>query len=357
MAPPSRIAILGRDQGGLGARSRELLSGCEFRRFADPFVQFDQLQQFAPELCLVVGSPPEFELFGLLRLLRERDEGLRILVAVDQESFRQCRALCERIGAEVCTTPIDDPSLLRALIGEEPESADSRDEAERLFYELCRSLSDEVNNPLLFIDGHLALLEVRREGGLEQDEQDLLDAARQGIARIARCLDTLRFASDAHPRPDLTSSHPLSEALEEAHRRSDEPVRQRLGPLPTDAGVGVEVDRRLCVESLRRLLHLTADLADPDTKVDLSLQQDERHGLLEFRLQSARLRAGTQPELARAVLTRGALRGTPAALRLSVLDLAIRRHGGRFELRGDGDVLVLTTGWPRASQAPTPPAD
>lgn len=351
MRLPERIALIGRDDRGLGPRVLAVLEDAVLSRFPDPFVDFEAIRKFRPDLALVLGESLDLEAFGVLRLVRHSLGSLRILLALDERSRVEHAAPAGRLGAQILTLPADDVQLARALRGPEAGASDARDEAERIFFELCRSLSDEVNNPLLFVDGHLALLEAQLDPNLTQDTKDLLTSARGGLQRIGRAVDAIRFAADAHPRRNPRAPVPMSELVQDALRRSPEDVRATVLP-PSGAEANrhpVAVDRRLAVDTLLRLLSVVSDLSDAEATVTTHLSVRSEHVILRALLPSSRLTLPAEPQPVRPLLAQGTLRGSPIALRLSVVDLALRRQSGRLELSGDGGALRIDASLPLAT--------
>lgn len=198
MERPVRIAALGPLDDALLAALRALPLRPEVRTARSVLLVGDGLLRWQPEVLVVAfGDAPEEEI-GALRLWRQLAPDTGVLVATDAAGELAATALAARLPARVFVFP-GPPGQLAALLEQAREHSD-RPRAD-LFVDLVRGIADEINNPLLYVSGHLQLLRATLVAPAQRDQADLVAAALAGIARIDAAIARLHAISRAARGP------------------------------------------------------------------------------------------------------------------------------------------------------------
>jgi len=198
MDSPARIAVVGPVDDRLVADLRALPLAPEVRRWTSVCTDIDALARFQPSLLLIALDPASAEEIGALRLLRQLWPAVGVLLVTTSAREANDTALSKRIGARLLVDP-DVPGRLAEAIEQVFHGAD-RPRGD-VFVDLARGVADEVNNPLMFVAGHLQLLRGSLDPAVERDKRDQVGAALGGVQRIQAAVDRLRLVAEAAGGP------------------------------------------------------------------------------------------------------------------------------------------------------------
>ncbi|MEO6594230.1 MAG: hypothetical protein ABIP94_05710, partial [Planctomycetota bacterium] len=180
MDRPVRIAVVGSTDERLVGDLRRLPLRPEVRPCVSLCADSEALARFEPDLLLIaLGSDPAEEL-GALRLLHQLWPAMGVIVVSTAVDELANTPIARRLSARLLVYP-DAPGQLAATI-EQARLGSDRPHAE-VFVDLAHGIADEINNPLLFVSGHLQLLRASLEGAQERDRRDQIAAALAGVQR------------------------------------------------------------------------------------------------------------------------------------------------------------------------------
>src|SRR5690606_23247906 len=142
-----------------------------------------------PDTLFVDAKRLEAEQVGALRALARSIDGLRFVLVTDPDDEVALAPLAERLGACLLVRPLDRRRVAAVLsmVGAPPGHP-----GPDTFLDLAKGVSDELNNPLLFVLGHLQLLESLLDPQRDTEALEQLHAARRGLDRITTTMDRIR---------------------------------------------------------------------------------------------------------------------------------------------------------------------
>jgi len=208
-----RIAVVGPVDNHLVDDLRGLPLSPEVRGFQSVHGDTEALSGFEPDLLVASVADTQAEDIGALRLLRNLWNHLGIILVTDIAGEIEAVPVAARIGARVLIYP-DKPGLLaatveQALLGGDRPRAD-------VFLDLAHGMADEINNPLLFVSGHLQLLHAGLDPTTDRGRRDQVRSVLDGVNRIQVTLDRLRLLSQAANGPRSRQPVDLAELLRTA---------------------------------------------------------------------------------------------------------------------------------------------
>ncbi len=197
MDRPARIAVVGPVDDRLLADLRALPLHPEVRRWSSLCGDSEAVVQFqADVLCITFGPDPAEEI-GALRLLKNLWPALGVVLVTDAAHELRHAPLAARLGAQLLVP--DAPGQLAAVL-EQARLGGNRPRPE-VFHDLARGVADEINNPLMFVAGHLQLLRGGLDPNTETARREQLDAVLAGVKRIQTGVDRLRLVAEAAHGP------------------------------------------------------------------------------------------------------------------------------------------------------------
>ena len=223
MDRPVRIAVVGNVPDGLVADLRQLPLQPEVRPMVSVVADTDALMRFQPDVLLVRLEGDPSENVGAIKLLRQIWPALVVGVVSESDDELAMVPVAKRLSAEQIVYP-DAPGHLAAAVERLLQGGDRP--APELFVDLAHGLADEINNPLMFVSGHLQLLKAQLDADELAKQAGQIEAALNGLGRIQASVDRLRLLSQAADGPtredrvDLAAL--LTNALEE--RSQDAPA-------------------------------------------------------------------------------------------------------------------------------------
>ncbi|MBL8728750.1 MAG: HAMP domain-containing histidine kinase [Planctomycetes bacterium] len=255
MDRPARIAVVGPATDRLLADLRALPLNPEVRRWSSLCNDSEAVVQFqADVLCIAFGPDPAEEV-GALRALRNLWPAMGVVLVTDAAHELRDAPLAARLGAQLLVP--DAPGQLAAVL-EQARLGGNRPRPE-VFHDLARGVADEINNPLMFVAGHLQLL----RGSLDPNaagHREQLDSALAGVQRIQAGVDRLRLVAEAAHGPARREPVDLALLLSAAvaARRSD---REHATLTIAAGGHTVPGDPEQLGAALLGLLQFADDLA------------------------------------------------------------------------------------------------
>lgn len=272
MDRPVRIAVVGPVDEKLAGDLRQLPLRPEVRHIATLVDDTEILMRFQPDVLLVqFGDSPEEDV-GAVRLLQRMWPALRVAVVTSTEKEIASAPIATRLGSRLIVYP-DTPGQLAALLEQMLHGGD-RPKPE-LFVDLAHGLSDEINNPLMFVSGHLQLLRATFSSPDDQGRRDQVDAALTGLQRIQQAVDRLRLLSQAADGPARREAVDLaviiSDAVADRHPEAETAnVTMPPGPQP------VHGDREQLALAVHAIVRFADELAAavPDCNLQLTASDD-----------------------------------------------------------------------------------
>ncbi|MGB3966519.1 MAG: hypothetical protein WBO45_07285, partial [Planctomycetota bacterium] len=199
MDRPVRIVVAGPVDPRLPGELRQLPLQPEVHTVPSLLSDSETVLRCQPDVLMLGLGPDAAEEVGGIRLLQRLWPGLGVVLVVAAEGETAVAALAARLRAHVLVFP--DATAQLAAVLEQALLHSDRPRAD-VFVDLARGVADEVNNPLLFVSGHLQLLLAGFDAAAERTRRDQVGAAMAGIGRVTAAVDRLRqlAAAAAGPR-------------------------------------------------------------------------------------------------------------------------------------------------------------
>lgn len=332
MERSARIAVAGPVDDRLAGDIRQLPLRPEVRAVGSVVADSEALLRFQPDvLVLALGAEPSEEV-GAVRLLRQLWPALGVVVATAPAQEVAATALAQRMRALVLVYP-DAPGQLAAIL-EQARLQSDRPRADT-FVDLARGVADEINNPLMFVSGHLQLLRANLQAP-ERDRRDQLGAALSGLARIEAVVGRLRALSQAANGPRTRADVDLAALLADA-----------LGMAPRDTshagivvGEGEHVvrgDRDQLAAAVTAVLRFADELAAAGDTTQLALETRDGAQQLRVHAQGSGVASWQLPQTFEPYYPSRALRSQGGGLGLFLAQTVVLAHRGQAVARRLGD--------------------
>ncbi len=327
MERAARIAVVGPVPDQLVADLRSLPLRPEVRTFTSLYGDTEQMARFEPDL-LITALRNESEEIGALKLLHSLWPTVGVALVTDAESELARGPIAARIGAHLLVYP-EKPGHLAAAIEHALQGSD-RPRAD-VFLDLAHGIADEINNPLLFVSGHLQLLRASFDPQMERDRRDQIGAALEGVQRIQASVDRLRLLSQAANGPKRPVPVDLAALLAREVQAS-----------PPSPAAAIELPPRPCVvhgdaehlaTALQALVRFRDDLAMMGTPTSLSLSAEEHAVRLRLLASGRGLASWRLPHTFEPYYPNRILRGQGHGLSLFVAQTVVLGHRGQATAR------------------------
>lgn len=348
MEPRDRIAAIGALDERLLAELRALPTRPDARTFRSLAADGGDLLRFEPAIAVVALCADAAEDVGALRLLRQLWPALGVVLVGGGADEAATIGHARRLGAQPLVWPAPPGALAAAL--EQARHGGDRPRAEA-FVDLARGVADEVNNPLLFVAGHLQLLQacLRPE---DADARAQVDAALAGTARIAASVDRLQALAHAAAGPRRLADVDVAElwraALAARPRTADNArAATPAGPCP------VHGDRDQLAIAVAALLQFGDELAAAEATAAVAAEALPDACRLRLVAHGGLLAHWQLPRSFEPYAPTRALRGQNPGLGLSLVQAVVLGHGGQAQARrlADGGLqfdFLLPRGGPAA---------
>jgi signal transduction histidine kinase len=331
-----RIALVEAGDSPLAEDLEGLSSSPRVRRFSTLFGDPEPIRRFRPTVLMIQTAGLGGEEIGAMRLLRALLPAATMVLVGDAADEVDLRRLGERFQARLLLRPYTHGelagSMARAVAGNSRPS-------EEVFLDLARGIADEINNPLLFISGHLQLLHQHLDPGRDRARLDEVKAAQEGVQRIVGTVEKMRLLSRAASLDGTGEPVDLVPLLTEAVARAERGTgrRPRLS-LPRGAEQGTVTGHRALLEAaLGELCQLAIGFMGAGCQVSLSLARLVRGPRLRMRVQGDGLEDWQLPRTFEPYFLNRILRGSPHGLGLFLVQTVVHAHGGQALARRSAD--------------------
>jgi signal transduction histidine kinase len=327
MDRPLRIAVVGAVDDRLVGDLKQLPLRPDLRVCRSLLTDSDALLQFQPDVLVVALTASDAEEIGALRLLRQLWPTLGVLVVSDVAHEVAQAGLAQKLRALLLVHP-DTPGQLAALV-EQARLGSDRPRADT-FVDLARGVADEINNPLMFVSGHLQLLRANLQAP-EQDRRDQISAALDGLQRIATAIERLRMVSQAASGPRSRDDVDLAAALREATAM---PRGSEHAKLAVDDGVHVvRGEREQLVAAVAAIVRFADDLAAAGATTELALTAMPSARRLRVSAAGNAVASWHLPHSFEPFYPSRALRGLSAGLGVFLAQTIVLAHRGQATAR------------------------
>ena len=329
MDRPVRIAAVGPVDEKLVGDLRQLPLRPEVRHVASLVDDTEILMRFQPDLLLVqFGDAPEEDI-GAVRLLQRLWPSLGVAVVTSTGQEVASGPIAKRLASRLIVYP-DTPGQLAAVLEQMLHGGD-RPRPE-LFVDLAHGLSDEINNPLLFVSGHLQLLRAALDGPAEQGRRDQVDAALTGLKRIQTAVDRLRLLSQAangpHQRDTVDLTALITRAVAERENDTD------AASITTPPGPQlVEGDREQLALAISAIVRFADEVAQAVTESHLQLSVTDDAYRLRVVARGSGLATWQLPNTFEPFYPQRLLRGHSNGLGLFLAQTVVLGHRGQATVR------------------------
>ncbi len=330
MTSPPPIALLGSPAADFLARLQAAAGTGRLTRFASATEDARAIVALAPGHLVLHDPTGSGEEAGALRVLRDLLPACLFVITAGEAAAAGLEPLRAALRARFVAAP-GKPAEWQQLFA--PGASRDID----LACELARALSDEINNPLLFVAGHVQLLRQSLDADRERDLLARLVPIAQNLQRIEATMARVRLLVKATTARASTQPVMLAPLLLQAAGTAVRPLVPAELATATTPG-----DPALVQAIVEHLASSGLTLAAPGTQPTLALVA-RREGL-RLRLEL------TPPPGSEALLPRDfepyelhrLLRASGVQLSLLVVQAVAQALGGaaRGRARPDGRVVV-----------------
>ena len=340
MDRPLRVGLVGRGESALLSQLRALPGRPEARSFEGLFGQTGAILAFEPDalfVCVSAEDRPE-ELAGALLLLRGIRPGCAVILVASKAQEIALAPVCARIDAQLLCEPWAPAQLLAAY--DHALCGGDRPRAE-VFLDLVHGIADEINNPLMFLMGHLQLLQLQMPPEKSNDAMEQVTAALVGAQRVHETVERMRKIGRAAAGPRRADPFDLAAevsrmALE--HQGGSEPlvvVRD-----PADASFTMLGDAEILRPAFSGLVALANEFQKEGCETHLSAMRMQGAVRLRLSLQGKPLKDWDLPRSYEPYYLSRLLRGSAQGLALFHVQAAAHGHRGRATARRLPDATV-----------------
>jgi nitrogen-specific signal transduction histidine kinase len=326
-----RIGVAGLADPRLHEALRALPTRPEVQVLPDLYGGIELLLQQPADVLFLAAEADSARQAGALRLFRGVQPTTAVVLVAPLAREIELAPLIEQTGARLLMLPLQ-PGAVAAVL-EQALSGSDRPREEQ-FLDLARGFADEVNNPLLFLTGHLQLLQSGFEVGAERDRRDQVAAALAGAQRVQGLVDRIQQIARAAGGPRRSEPLDLAAAMQtEIARLPSLPAALHLLLEPETARFQVLADPDLLAPALTLFVQVAGELLQLRCSAQLSLTRLQ--GAVRVRLQLAGpgVAGWRLPRTFEPYYLNRTLRGTSHGLSLLLVQTAVHAHGGQATAR------------------------
>lgn len=340
----TRIAVVAAHETDLGARLGALAHPLLVRRYDDLYADAAAIHRFDAAALFVVAHSVGDEEAGALRMVQALQADLSVVLVCDPDDEVQQRALASRIGAAILVTPFSSGQLAAVL--DSAVASTPRPSAEALL-DLARGISDEINNPLMFVDGHLQLLQRTLQDEAHRPGLEQVEMIREGLERIRRTMERVRLLAQAG---DADTSRQPVDLGRLAHHLAASSLAVTAPTVPDSAVV--RGDAELLAALLDHLGRVAAALLEAGGDARLQIAAGPGNVVITALVDARSLPTWQLPRTFEPYYLTRILRGTPHGLSLFLVQVIAQTHGGRAMARWtQSGELALEVELPRSHGA------
>ena len=338
MDRPVRIAIANGRDPPLAGELAALPMATAIATFGSLFADTEALVAHAPDLLFVGddAAADGAELSGAIRLLQALRPDLAVVIVAEATREVALHDVCTRTGARLLRTPLQAGELSSVV---DHALAGGNRPREEVFLDLARGFADEINNPLLFLMGHLQLLQLQCE---TEELRQQLATAMSGAARIQSTVERVRLLAQAASGPRQIDLVDLRAELQTGIAQHFTAAPPPVLCEPDSASFTIRGDRELLRPAIDLLLRVAAELQGLGTAAHCVLTRFERAVRLRLQLVGPGLESWRLPRTFEPYYLNHLLRGSSHGLALFVVQAAVHGHRGLCTARRlPGDALAI----------------
>jgi len=331
MKQAMRIGLVSLDDPQVLQHLRALPSQPRISTFGDLYGHVGAILDERPELLLVGTDDCDRDLAGALRLLRGLLPDLPVVIVVPTAREVEYAPTCRRAGAHLLLIPLRPGALANAL---EQALTGSDRPSPQLFLDLARGFADEINNPLLFLIGHLQLMLTDTGAETESDQRQQIQAALDGADRIQATVERIRLLSRAADGPRDQRPIDLGAEFRNALRRQ-QPGRElsNLVHEPSTATFQATGDVELLSQALELFAQVGGALQDIGCQVHFVLTDVNGGVRLRMQVLGAELANWRLPSSYEPYYLNRLLGDSSHGLSLFLVQTTVHGHGGQATAR------------------------
>ncbi len=340
MDRPLHVGLVGRGESALQKELQRLPGRPEVCAFDSLFGQTVELIAFEPDALFVrvaLEDHPD-EIAGALQLLRGIRPGCRAVLVADTTREIALAPVCARIGAQLLCEPFTPAQLLAAF--DHALAGGDRPRAE-VFLDLVHGIADEINNPLMFLMGHLQLLQLQMPANQPGILQEQIAAALAGAKRVHDTVERMRNIERAAAGPRRADPIDLHA---EVCRHFSEAQNTKAGISvvkdPDDASYTIKADAEILRPALSGLAILAHEFQEAGCRVRVFLMRLQDAVRIRLSLHGQALEGWDLPRTYEPYYLSRVLRGSAQGLALFHLQAAAHGHRGRAIARRLPDGIV-----------------
>lgn len=351
MDRPVRIAIVGDVDERLVGELRQLPLVPEVRPLTSVVGDTEALMRFQPDVLLArLGEDPSEDV-GAIKLLQRLWPALAVGVLADPQGEVEAAPIARRLSAELIVYPGPTGQLAAAV--EQLLHGGDRPRPE-LFVDLAHGLADEINNPLMFVSGHLQLLKAQLGQREDSNRRDQVDAALDGLGRIQAAVDRLRQLSEAAGGPRRREQVDLAELVARAVARRQPDVPSATVAMPAEAQT-VTGDPDQLALAVTAIVQFADEVAALASSAHLELTAAPKARRVRVVARGQGLATWRLPNTFEPFYPQRLIRGQSHGLGLFLAQTVVQGHRGQATVRRLGDgALQLDFLLPAAEAAHEP---
>jgi signal transduction histidine kinase len=329
MDRPVRIAVVGSVDDKLLGDLRQLPMQPEVRPLSSLVHDTEALMRLQPDLLLIHFAEDPGEDIGAVRLLQRLWPALQVAIVTTTGKEIPLGPIAKRLSAQLLIYP-DTPGHLAALLEQMLQGGD-RPHPE-LFVDLAHGLADEINNPLMFVSGHLQLLRASLDSKLKDSQRDQVDAALTGLKRIQAAVDRLRLLSEAANGPSGQEAADLGALVARAVAERNPGAETAKVTTPSEPQI-VHGDREQLALAVDAIVQFADELSEAVTDCQLQLTQTESAYRLRVLASGQGLATWQLPKTFEPFYPQRLLRGQSHGLGLFLAQTVVLGHRGQATVR------------------------
>lgn len=334
----ARVAVIGSGTEPLVEGLRGLPLRPEVRSFVAVCESGEEIGRYHPDVLFADAGREAPEEIGALRMLRQLWPDLSLVLLTTADAELRHVPVAARLGAQLLVQPW--PAARLAAVLEHALQRSDRPQTE-LFVDLAHGIADEINNPLMFVSGHLQLLRADLDPQRAANQREQVDAALHGVQRIQDVVQRLRVVSQATGGPGHRSDVDLVATLQRALGKRRIVAEQAKVSLP-DGPCRIAGDQEQLAAAMAAAVEFADGLARSGCRAELALQPLEHAVLLTCAAQGPGLLDWRLPQTFEPYYPSRLLQGFGHGLLLFLLQAVVLGHRGQATARRTArDAIVV----------------